>query len=352
MKAGLPPLGLPGVKLSNLVDLLLPASAFALIAFADTIGTVRAFAQKHGYEVDANRELRALGAANTLAGLSSGFPVSSSNSRTAVNDATGARSQAAAVVAACVVGVFLLVAMPLIEPLPKCALGVVIVTAAIGLIDFRPIWSMHHVGGAETALGMAAFVGVLVFGVLGGIAVAIALSIGVFLYRAARPHDALLGRVPDVDGYHDVEGAADAHTVAGLVVYRFDATPFFVNAEYLRRRVLEVADAAPPTDWLVLNAEAWTYLDATAIDALRQLRVDLESRGIVLCLARLKRRGREIFADTGLAAEIGAERFFPSVRAAVAAFERRPATRSPAASGLDEPDDGEARVTGRSRGLS
>jgi sulfate permease, SulP family len=322
VKGGLPPFGLPDASLADFVDLLLPAGAFGIIAFADLIATVRTFAQKHDYEVDANRELTALGLANVLGGLSSAFPVSSSNSRSAVNDAAGARSQAAVVVAAGVVGAFLLVAMPLVEPLPKCALGVIIVVAASGLIDFRSILALRRVRPAEAGLGMIAVAGVLLFGVLGGVAVTIALSIGVFLYRSARPHDALLGSVPDVDGYHDIERWTDSHTVPGLIVYRFDAPPFFVNADYLRQRVLALADAAPSTKWLVLNAEAWTYLDATAVDTLKQLRRDLEQRGIVLCIARLKGRQREIFDETGLTSEIGSKCFFPTVRAAVAAFER------------------------------
>ena len=239
VQGGMPPLAWPSVGLQRFVDLLLPAAAFALIAFADTVATVRTFARRHGYEVDANRELTALGTANLVGGFTSGFPVSSSNSRSAVNDATGARSQLAVIIAAIVVGVFLLVAMPLIEPLPKAALGVIIIVAAIGLIDLRGMWRLRHIRDAEVALALSAFVGVLLFGVLGGVAVAIALSVGVFLYRAARPHDAVLGAVADIDGYHDIERFTDAQTIPGLLIYRFDAPPFFVNAEYLRQRVLD-----------------------------------------------------------------------------------------------------------------
>ncbi len=167
------------------------------------------------------------------------------------------------------------------------------------------------------------------FGVVGGVVVAIALSIGVFLYRAARPHDAVLGRVDDVDGYHDIARWEGAETVPGLLVYRFDATPFFVNADYFRQRVLALADATEDVEWLVLNAESWTYLDATAIDVLARLQVELEQRGIALCFARLKGRQREIFEETGLTAQIGPDRFFPTVRAAVAAFESAHPDASP-----------------------
>ncbi len=318
---GLPSFGRPQVGAQDFFDLVLPAAAFSLVAFADLIATVRTYAQKHGYEVDANRELTAIGGANLIGGLTGAFPVSSSNSRSAVNDSTGARSQAAVLVAAAIVGLFLLVAMPLIEPLPTAALGVIIVVAAAGLINGRSIWQLRHVRSAEVVLALVALVGVLVFGPVGGVVVAISLSIGVFLYRAARPHDAVLGRVEDVDGYHDITRWEGAETIAGLLVYRFDAPPFFVNADYLRQRVLELADASDDIRWLVLNAEAWTYLDATAIDMLGRLQVELEQRGITLCFARLKGRQREIFEETGLTARIGPDRFFPTVRAAVAAYE-------------------------------
>ena len=323
---GLPSFGLPGVGANDFLDLVLPAAAFSLVAFADLIATVRTFAQKHGYEVDANRELTAIGGANLVGGLTGAFPVSSSNSRSAVNDSAGAMSQAAVVVAAAVVGVFLLFAMPLIEPLPTAALGVIIVVAAAGLINIRSIWRLRHVRSAEVALALVAFGGVLAFGVVGGVVVAIALSVGVFLYRAARPHDAVLGRIEDIDGYHDVMRWEGAETVPGLLVYRFDAAPFFVNVAYLRERVLELVDASEDVKWLVLNAEAWTYLDATAIDVLARLQVELEQRGVALCFARLKGRQREIFEETGLTAQIGADRLFPTVRAAVAAFESRQGT--------------------------
>ena len=166
VEGGLPSFGLPSVGANDFLDLVLPAAAFSLVAFADLTATVRTFAQKHGYEIDANRELTAIGGANLIGGLTGAFPVSSSNSRSAVNDSAGARSQAAVVVAAAVVGLFLLFAMPLIEPLPTAALGVIIVVAAAGLINVRPIWRLRHVRPAEVALALVALGGVLVFGIV------------------------------------------------------------------------------------------------------------------------------------------------------------------------------------------
>ena len=323
VEQGLPPIGFPDVSFGDYTDLVLPAVSLALIAFADGIATVRTFAAKHGYDVDANAELRGFGTASLLAGVSSAFPVSSSGSRTAVNDDSGGRSQMMGLAAAAVVGLFLLFLMPLIEPLPKAALGVIVVVAALGLFNIGSVWRLRHVRPAEVGLAISAFLGVLLFGVVGGIVVAIGLSVGVFLYRAARPHDAVLGKVEDADGYHDIERWEDVQTVPGLIVYRFDAPLFFVNSEYLRQRVLALVAASDDVEWVVLNAEAWVYLDATAIDTLKQLQAELAARDVALAFARLKGRQREIFEETGLTEHVGESRFFPTVRSAVAAFESR-----------------------------
>jgi sulfate permease, SulP family len=324
VQGGLPSLGLPGVRVGDVVDLLLPASAFALIAFADTIASARTYAIRNGYEIDANRELAGLGGANLASGVSGAFPVSASGSRTALNDASGGRTQVVGLVTAGAVAVVALFATPLIEPLPKAALAVVVVVAALGLFNFGSIWRLRRIRAAEMGLAIVALAGVLVFGVLGGVAVAIGLSIAVFVYRTVRPHDAVLGSVADVDGYHDILRYDSAETVPGLIVYRFDAPLFFANAEYFRRQVRAlVAASDTKLEWFVVNAEAFVYLDATAVETLRHLHTVLAAQGTTLCFARLKGRQREIFAHTGLAEEIGAEHFFPTVRAGVAAFLAR-----------------------------
>ena len=173
-------------------------------------------------------------------------------------------------------------------------------------------------------LALSAFVGVLLFGVLGGIAVAIALSVGVFLYRAVRPHDAVLGLVEDIDGYHDITRLEAAQTLPGLVVYRFDAPTFFPNAHYFRQQVLGlVAREEPKPRWVLLNAEAVTYVDATAIDMLLELRAELADAGVLLAVARAKGMLRDVFESTGVTAAIGPENFFPTVRSGVTAFSTR-----------------------------
>jgi sulfate permease, SulP family len=171
---------------------------------------------------------------------------------------------------------------------------------------------------------VATLLGVVSLGVLGGLLVAIGLSIGVYVYRSIRPHDAILGAIHDVDGYHDIGAFPAAETVPGLIVYRFDAPLFFPNALYFKERVLEVVAAAEtPTRWVLINAEAITYIDATGVDTLRELRADLAGSGILLTMARAKVMLRGVLDSAGVTAEIGPDNFFPTIRTGVLAFRER-----------------------------
>ena len=322
--AGLPSLTAPEVSLDDVRLLALPAAGLALVAFADTIANARRYAKRHGYGVNANRELAALGAANVAAGFSRALAISASGSRSALNDVAGGTSQVVGLVTALVVAVVAAVATPLIEPVPIAALGVVVIAAVLGMLDFVGVWRLRRVHPAEVGLALATMLGVLILGVLGGLLVAIALSIGVYVYRSIRPHDAILGAVHDVDGYHDIDVFPSAETVPGLIVYRFDAPLFFPNAPYFKERVLTVVAATDtPTRWVLINAEAITYIDTSGVDTLRELRSDLADAGILLAVARAKVMLRGVLDSTGVTAEIGPDNFFPTIRTGVRAYRER-----------------------------
>ncbi|MGZ4390250.1 MAG: SulP family inorganic anion transporter [Gaiellaceae bacterium] len=319
--AGLPRISAPQMSFADVRSLALPAVGLALVGFGDAIANGRNFARKRGYEIDANQELAGLAAAQFAAGFSGAMSVGSSGSRTALSDEAGGRSRVVALTVAALVAVVAAFAMPLIEVLPQAVLGVVVIAAALGLIEVHAIWKLRRVRDAEVGLALAALVGVVLFGVLNGLIVAVGLSIGVFVYRAVRPHDAVLGSVEDVDGYHDVSRSPTAQTIPGLVVYRFDAPIFFPNALYFREQVLELVErTVPKPQWLMLNAEAVTYVDATAVDMLLELRQALADEGVLLTIARAKGMLRDVFDSTGVTAAVGRENFFPTVRAGVAAF--------------------------------
>src|SRR4051812_34642592 len=284
--AGLPALAWPDVRLSDAQVLLPAAVGIAFVAFADTSVLPRSYAGRLHQRVDQNHELAALGAANMAAGVFHGFPVSSSGSRTAVVDDMGAGSQIAGLAGALVLGLLLLVGTGLVHDLPLSALAAVVIVAVLGLFDIGAARRLYRWRRTEFTLGIAAFAGVAVLGVLWGVGIAIALSLLNFIRRAWYPHDAVLGRVDGLKGYHDTERYPDARRIPGLVLYRFDAPLFFANAEYFRGRVRALA-RGEDVSRIVVAAEPITDVDATAGETLATLTEELAATGVALAFAEL-----------------------------------------------------------------
>jgi SulP family sulfate permease len=319
---GMPGLSFPRLSADAFRDLIGPALGIAFVGYTDNVLTGRSFAQRHGEEVDPRRELLALGAANLGAGVMQGFPVSSSGSRTAIADAVGVRSQLAGVITLLVTLIAVFALHPVLEAVPKAALGAVVVYAALRLVELGELRRFARFRRSEFVLAVGTLVAVLVLGVLIGVVVAITLSILDLLRRVARPHDAVLGTVPGIAGMHDVDDYTSAEQIPGLLVYRYDSPLFFANAEDFRRRAAAAVSAAgAPVRWFVLNAEAIVEVDITAADALEALRGDLESRGIVFAMARVKQDLRDELAPTGLLDRIGEEHVFPTLPTAVSSYE-------------------------------
>jgi sulfate permease, SulP family len=319
--ASLPSFQLPDVSIDDLTALVLPAIGVAVVGYTDNVLTARAFATRNRYAVDANQELLALGAANLATSVVQGFPVSSSGSRTVIADSMGSRSQMYSLVAAAAVLATLLFLRPLLAVFPTAALAAVVVYAAIQLVDvaeFRRIARFRH---SELLLAGSTTVAVLVLGVLYGVLFAIALSITELVRRVARPHDGILGFVPGVAGMHDIDDYADAKMVPGLVVYRYDSPLFFANAADFKRRALESVDqATTPVEWFLLNAEANVEVDITSMDALEQLRAELEHREIVFAMARVKEDLRDDLEAHGFVQRLGEDRVFMTLPTAVEAY--------------------------------
>lgn len=322
--AGLPVPTLPPVAMTELLALAIPAAGIAVVAFSDNALTARTFAARKGDTIDASAELRALGICNLTTGVTQGFPVSSSGSRTALGDTVGSRTQLYSLVMLATVLLVMLAGRNLLEHFPMAALGALVVYAALRLIDAAEFRRLARFRRSELFLAVATTVAVLGFGVLYGVLVAIALSLMDTLRRIARPHDSVLGYVPGVAGMHDVDDYPDARPVPGLVVYRYDAPLFFANAENFRERALAAVEAADgPVEWFVLNAEAQVDPDLTAVDALEQLRQDLTARGIVFAMARVKSDLRDDLVAAGFIDRVGADRIFPTLPTAVEAFRNR-----------------------------
>ncbi len=319
---GLPTLEFPG--LSDFPALLLPALGVLLVGYTDVILTARTFAGRHDYRVDANQEFLALGAGNIGTSLVHGFPISSSASRTTIADASGARTQVCSLVALVGTILTLLFLSPLLAIFPYPALGALVVFAAIRLIDFAEFRRLASFRISELVIALAAFASVLVFGILYGILVAVGLSVADMLVRIARPHDAIQGIVPHMNGMHDIDDYPTAKTVDGLMIYRYDSPLFFANAEDFRRRALNALDVSEgDVQWFILNAEANVEVDITGLDAVESLRSELVSRGLVFGMARVKKDLLSQLESYGLVESIGEENFFPTLPTAVDAYRER-----------------------------
>ena len=308
----------PDISAADLQALVPAALGIAVVAFSDNILTARAFQVRSGSALDNNQELIALGAANLACSAVQGFPVSSSGSRTAIGAALGSRSQMYSVVALATVVLAVAFLGPVLAAFPTAALGAVVVYAAVRLVDVPEFVRIARFRRTEFALALATTAGVLVLGVLQGVLVAVALSVLDLLHRVTRPHDGILGYVPGVAGMHDVDDYPDASAVPGLVVYRYDSPLFFANAQDFMSRALAAIDTSPtPVRWFVLNAEANVSVDLTAVDTLDALRQEVEQRGVVFAMARVKQDLRNDLDRAGFVDKVGKERIFMTLPTAV-----------------------------------
>lgn len=322
--SGLPIPGFTAIPLADLTAMVIPVAGVAIVAFSDNVLTARTFAVRNEYDIDANAELRALGVCNIGAGLMHGFPVSSSGSRTALGDAVGSRTQLYSIVMLLAVLVVMLFGQGVLATFPAAALGALVVYAALRLVDVPEFKRLARFRHSELILALATTAAVLVLGVLYGVLVAIVLSILDLLRRVARPHDAIQGFVPGVAGMHDIDDYPEADVEPGLLVYRYDAPLFFANAENFRERALAAVDEFEgAVEWFVLNAEANVEVDLTALDALGQLRADLQRRGIVFAMARVKQELRDELEAAGLLDKIGEDHIFMTLPTAVEAYRNR-----------------------------
>ena len=314
------PRGLPSVdwsllRIDDVAALAVAAVGIAFIAFADTSVLSRTVALRRKDHVDPNHELLALGATNVVAGLTGGFAVSSSSSRTPVAEAAGSRSQLTGLFGAASVALVLLVAPAVLRNVPTASLAAVVIMAAAGLIDVRSWQRWASVRRNELLLSVGAFAAVVALGVIPGIALAIGVSLLEFMRRAWRPHSAVLVRVDGLKGYHEAERHPEGRAVPGLVLYRFDAPLFFANAGFFVADLL--AQLQPDTRQVTVTAEPITDIDATAAETIGTLLDELARRQVVLTFAELKGHVRDQLDAYGLVERVGRSRFSRTVGEAV-----------------------------------
>ena len=318
---GLPAMAVPWTGIDDIVPVLLGGFAIALVSFADTSVLSRTYAARLGDRINPNQEMVGLGAANLIAGLFQGLPISASASRTPVAEAAGAKTQLTGVVGAFTVVMLLLAAPNLLQNLPISALAGVVIASAIALIEVADLRRIYRMQRWEFWLSMVCLAGVAVFGAITGIGLAIAIAVIEFLWDGWRPYSAVLGRVDGVKGYHDISRYPESRLIPGLVLFRWDAPLFFANAEFFRDRVMNAVESSPTqVNWLVVGAEPVTSIDVTSADTLEELDHSLTQAGIMLCFAEMKDPVKDKLKNFGLFSKFGENRFFATLGEAVSCY--------------------------------
>ncbi|OTI30483.1 SulP family inorganic anion transporter [Pseudomonas aeruginosa] len=318
--AGLPQLSWPQTSLEELKSLLRDATGITVVSFCSAMLTARSFAARHGYSINPNHEFVALGLANIGAGVSQGFAISGADSRTAVNDMVGGKTQLVGVVAALVIAATLLLLNKPLGWVPMPALGAVLLLAGWGLIDVQALKGFWKLSRFEFSLCLLTTVGVLSVGVLPGIFVAVSIAVLRLLYYTYRPSDAVLGWMHGIDGQVELAKYPQATTLPGLVIYRFDAPLLFFNADYFKQRVLAVVDGSERPNAVLLNAEAMTNLDISGLATLHEVQQILKAQGVHLSLARVTGQTLDLLQRSSMLGEIKPPLVFSSVRSGLSAY--------------------------------
>lgn len=322
LSTGLPPMSLPDVSLIDYMAVIPGALAIVLLGYIETVGAAAGAASKEGGRIDPDQELVALGTANLGAGLSSGFVVAGSLSKTSVAMGTGGKTQISHVVSAILAVLTLLVLMPLFTNLPEATLAAIVIMAMVGLDQTAKLKKAMKFSRTEFVLGMVCFIGVLTAGVLQGVGLGVVLSLLVLIKKACRPGTAVLGRVPGERTYYrDVRRRPDAETMPGLLIFRFDARLIFFNCNFFASEVKRnIAKAREPVKTVLIDAEAMNDIDITGADCLITLNTELNRKDIVMFLTHVRDPLRDKMHRMGVVDAIGSGHIYETTRDGVDSF--------------------------------
>ncbi len=321
---GLPSFGIPELSLSDIGDLLPLAFAVFILAYVEGMAMVRTFATKRQYRTDANQELLALGAANIAAGLGQGYSVGGSMSRSVVNDGSGAKTPLAGGIAGILIIAVVLFLTGLFKNLPEPVIAAVVLVALKSLVDIPELRRIYRISRGEFGIALVAFAGVLVFGLLYGILIAVLGSLVVMIARSMRPHTAVLGRIPGTDSFGDVKRHPENQQVPGVLVYRVDSSIFFVNAATVHDQMSDLLDKLEhPVELVVLDLEATPTLDITGADTLADLHRELAARGMQLKIARSSGPVRDVLRAEGFEALVGRIEAGATISTVIEAWQRQ-----------------------------
>jgi MFS superfamily sulfate permease-like transporter len=305
--AGLAPPKLPGITPDQWLALIPGALALTLVVFAEAIGPARSFATKYRYSINPNQELIGLGAANVGAGLFQGFPIGSSLSKSAANDAAGAKSQMSGIVAA---GITILVALfltPLFRDLPEATLAAIVVVAIYGMFKWREMLRLFKLRRADFALALITFLGVLTFAeALYALLLAVVLSLLALVWRTSKGRISELGLARGKLTFEAVGATSEAAAIKRLLIFAPEESLFFANADTVRVQITNrLAASAEPVDSVLLDLEVTNELDVPSADMLKDLHDDLDAAGVRLLLARVRPAVRDLLDRSGVTKAIG-----------------------------------------------
>ena len=321
--AGLAPPKLPGITIDQWLSLIPGALALSLVVFAEGIGPARGFATKYRYSINPDQELIGLGAANVGAGLFQGFPIGSSLSKTAANDAAGAKSQMSGIIAAGLTIVVALFLTPIFTDLPEATLAAIVVVAIAGMFKWREMLRLYKLRRVDFALALITFLAVLTFEEsLWALLLAVVLSLLALVWRTSQGRLSELGLVRGTLRFEEVgaaaTGASEITPINGLLIFAPEESLFFANADTVRvqitnRLAATVSAGAEPIKNVLLDLELTNEIDVPSADMLGELHEDLEASGVQLLLARVRPAVRDLLDRSGVTAKIGAEHIYGRV---------------------------------------
>lgn len=319
---GLPSFQVPGLSFNDFSSLLPIILVISLVSYMESIAVAKAIAHKHGYKVDANQELIALGGANLGGAFFQSFPTTGGFSRTAVNNQSGARTTIASVITALLIGLTVLFLTPLFYYLPSAVLAAIIMVAVAGLFDADEMMYLWKTDKKDLAMLSATFLATLFLGIEEGIAVGVLLSLIMVIYSSTKPHSTEVGRLGNTNNFRNVDRYPEAKTDPEILIFRFDSNLYFANVEHFRESLDDkIRQHDDDLSLVVLDASSIHSIDSTGIHALKELISDLDDRQIKFFMAGVIGPVRDKLKTSGVTEVMGEKNFFFDVGDAVAFYK-------------------------------
>ncbi|WP_340106202.1 SulP family inorganic anion transporter [Rhodohalobacter sp. 8-1] len=318
---GLPSMQIPGLSWSDYSSLLPIILVISLVSYMESIAVAKAIANKHGYKVNANQELIALGGANLGGALFQSFPTTGGFSRTAVNDQSGAKTTLAAIITAILIGITVLFLTPLFYYLPNAVLAAIIMVAVAGLFDAEEMAHLWRTDKKDLAMLSITFIATLFLGIEEGIGIGVLMSLIMVIYSSTKPHTTEIGRLGNTNNFRNVDRYPDAKTDPEILIFRFDSNLYFANVEHFRESIEDkINQRGEELSVVILDASAITNIDSTGVHTLNELIKDLRTRRIAFYIAGVIGPVRDKLKKSGITKSMGEENFFFDVADAVAFY--------------------------------